>query len=312
MSDVQEFDIEAGVSEIAEGMGFGNSDDDFNDDDEGGEDELQDQETKTAEEVIETKEPVTKQAPSSWSKEQHDNWSKIPKEAQEYVELREKQMLDGIEQYKQGYQQAIEMHKVLEPFLDNIQRNGLNETEAVHNLFSYQLALTEGSPESRQNAFVQLGQSLGIIPVDGATQTDNRTRELQQRLERIERQEQQRSQQSQQQIFNRVEKEVSDFAADSKNEYFDEVADDVVILLQSGLDLQAAYDRAVWANPITRAKELSKSAQQQTAKKKEAARAAKRASSTNIRPLNTSKSSNQPTQSMDDTMNETLARIRSN
>ena len=309
MSDEHEFDIDAGVAEIAESMGFGNSDDDFNDD-EGEEDGLQDQETETTEEVNETNE--TKQAPSSWSKEQHDNWSKIPKEAQEYVELREKQMLDGIEQYKQGYQQAIEMHKVLEPFLDNIQRNGLNETEAVHNLFSYQLALTEGSAESRQNAFVQLGQSLGLIPVDGATQTDNRTRELQQRLERIERQEQQRAQQSQQQIFNRVEKEVSDFAADSKNEYFDEVADDVVMLLQSGLDLQAAYDRAVWANPITRAKELSKSTQQQTAKKTEAARAAKRASSTNIRPLNTSKSSNQPTQSWDDTMNETLARLRSN
>jgi len=309
MSEEHEFDIDAGVAEIAEGMGFGNSDDDFNDD-EGEEDGLQDQETETTEEVNETNE--TKQAPSSWSKEQHDNWSKIPKEAQEYVELREKQMLDGIEQYKQGYQQAIEMHKVLEPFLDNIQRNGLNETEAVHNLFSYQLALTEGSAESRQNAFVQLGQSLGLIPVDGATQTDNRTRELQQRLERIERQEQQRAKQSQQQIFNRVEKEVSDFAADSKNEYFDEVADDVVMLLQSGLDLQAAYDRAVWANPITRAKELSKSTQQQTAKKTEAARAAKRASSTNIRPLNTSKVSNQPTQSWDDTMNETLARLRSN
>ena len=311
MSDEHEFDIDAGVAEIAEGMGFGNSDDDFNDD-EGEEDGLQDQETETTEEVEVNETNETKQAPSSWSKEQHDNWSKIPKEAQEYVELREKQMLDGIEQYKQGYQQAIEMHKVLEPFLDNIQRNGLNETEAVHNLFSYQLALTEGSAESRQNAFVQLGQSLGLIPVDGATQTDNRTRELQQRLERIERQEQQRSQQSQQQIFNRVEKEVSDFAADSKNEYFDEVADDVVMLLQSGLDLQAAYDRAVWANPITRAKELSKSTQQQTAKKTEAARAAKRASSTNIRPLNTSKSSNQPTQSWDDTMNETLARLRSN
>ena len=311
MIEEHEFDIDAGVAEIAESMGFGNSDDDFNDD-EGEEDGLQDQETETTEEVEVNETNETKQAPSSWSKEQHDNWAKIPKEAQEYVELREKQMLDGIEQYKQGYQQAIEMHKVLEPFLDNIQRNGLNETEAVHNLFSYQLALTEGSAESRQNAFVQLGQSLGLIPVDGATQTDNRTRELQQRLERIERQEQQRAQQSQQQIFNRVEKEVSDFAADSKNEYFDEVADDVVMLLQSGLDLQAAYDRAVWANPITRAKELSKSTQQQTEKKTEAARAAKRASSTNIRPLNTSKVSNQPTQSWDDTMNETLARLRSN
>ena len=309
-----DFDMDAGVADIADSMGFGSNDDELDDDltnDEGEEEdglqEYEKTETETTKEVNETK-----QAPASWAKEQHDNWSKIPKEAQEYVELREKQMLDGIEQYKQGHQNAVEMHKVLEPFLENIQKNGLNETEAVHNLFSYQLALTEGSPESRQNAFVHLGQSLGLIPVDGESQTDNRTRELQQRLERIERQEQQRAQQSQQQIFSRVEREVSDFAADPKNEHFDEVADDVVMLLKTGLDLQTAYDRAVWANPITRAKELTKTTAEQAAKNTSEAKAARKASSANIRPLNSSKKSNQPSQSWEDTMQETLSRMRSN
>jgi hypothetical protein len=135
---------------------------------------------------------------------------------------------------------------------------------------------------------------------------------LQQRLERIERQEQQRAQQSQQQIFSRVEREVSDFAADPKNEHFDEVADDVVMLLKTGLDLQTAYERAVWANPITRAKELTKTTAQQTAKKTSEARAARKATSANIRPLNSSKQSSQPSQSWEDTMQETLSRMRSN
>src|SRR6266852_4180427 len=51
-----------------------------------------------------TEEPVkvVRPVPKSWAKEQHEHWEKIDPKAQEYIELREKQMLDGIEQYK-GY-----------------------------------------------------------------------------------------------------------------------------------------------------------------------------------------------------------------
>ena len=40
--------------------------------------------------------------PSSWSKDKHEYWGKMPREAQEYYNVREKQMLDGLEQYKGG------------------------------------------------------------------------------------------------------------------------------------------------------------------------------------------------------------------
>ena len=317
MSDDNDFDMDAGVADIAESMGFSTDGDDYiNDDiDEGGEDELQEQETETTEEVEETEtDPTTKQPPSSWSKEQHDNWQKIPKEAQEYVELREKQMLDGIEQYKQGHHQALEMQRVIEPFRGSLQKHGISETQAIQNLFTHHIALTEGTTEARQAAFVALGQNLGIIPNEGQPPIDQRTQELQQRLERIERQEQQRAQQAQAQSYSKIEQEVNAFAADPKNEYFDEVADDVVTLLKTGIDLQSAYEKAVWANPITRAKELSKSVAEQTkalsAKSQQQAKAAKKATSSNVRPLNSSRQSNEPAQSWDDTMQETLAKIK--
>jgi len=314
--NTDDFDLDAGVADIAEGLGFGAGDDDSDDnfDDDGVANEAEPEAKKDSQEDTKEAEATIKQAPASWSKEQHDNWSKIPKEAQEYVELREKQMLDGIEQYKQGYQQAVEMQRIIEPFRGSLQKHGVSETQAIQNLFGHHIALTEGSTESRQAAFVALGQNLGLIPQEGQTQADPRTQELQQRLERIERQEQQRIQQAQQQSYSKIEQEVNAFASDPKNEYFDEVADDVVMLLKSGIDLQSAYEKAVWANPITRAKELAKSTAEQTktltAKNTEAAKAAKKASSTNIRPLNSSKKSSEPAQSWDQTMEETLARIK--
>jgi hypothetical protein len=319
MSEDNDFDMDAGVADIAESMGFSTDGDDDIDDntDTGTDDELQEQETETTKEIKDdAKEPevTTKNAPSSWAKEQHDNWAKIPKEAQEYVELREKQMLDGIEQYKQGHQQALEMQRVIEPFRGSLQKHGVSETQAIQNLFTHHIALTEGTTEARQAAFVALGQNLGLIPNEGQPPVDQRTQELQQRLERIERQEQQRAQQAQAQSYSKIEQEVNAFASDPKNEYFDEVADDVVTLLKTGIDLQSAYEKAVWANPITRAKELSKSVAEQTkalsAKSQQQAKAAKKATSSNVRPLNSSKASNDPAQSWDDTMAETLAKIK--
>jgi len=307
MSDESDFDLDSGVAEIAESMGFGSQEEDI---DEAIEETQLEEEPVVEEETLEP-EIEAKQAPASWAKEQRDNWAKMPKEAQEYVELREKQMLDGIEQYKQGYQQAIEMQRIIEPFRGSLQKHGVSETQAIQNLFGHHIALTEGSTESRQAAFVALGQNLGLIPQEGRAQADPMTQELQQRLERIERQEQQRLQHLQQQHYSKIEQEVSDFANDAKNEYFEEVADDVIMLLKTGLNLQSAYDKAVWSNPATRAKELLKTTKAQTEKATQSAKIAKKAMSANVRPINSSKSSNEPAQSWDQTMAETLASLRS-
>jgi len=46
-----------------------------------------------------TKADVTaKPVPKTWPKEMHEHWGKTPKEVQDYWEVREKQMLDGLEQ----------------------------------------------------------------------------------------------------------------------------------------------------------------------------------------------------------------------
>ena len=315
--DENEFDIDAGVDAIASDMGWSNDDldQDLSTDEEGEEDGLQEQETETTEEV--TPEVTAKAPPASWAKEQHEHWSKMTPEAQAYVELREKQMLDGIEQYKANHAYAQELQRTVEPFRDMLQEFGVNEQQALANSLTWNRALTSGTIEQRQQSFIKLGTDLGLIPAEGQPQIDPRTQELQQRLDRIERQEHQRAQQDYQQRLSKVSAEVEAFANDPEHTYFEEVADDVIMLLKGGLELKDAYEKAVWANPITRAKEQAKLVESETKarleKKTAEAKAAQKAKSGNLKSVNSSRESNGPaTGSWDDTMAETLARLRAN
>lgn len=311
----EDFDIDAGVDAIASDMGWG--DGDQNDDyQEAEETETQDELTEEAHEeaIEETPEVTAKAPPASWAKDKHEAWAKVPADAQEYIELREKQMLDGIEQYKQGHAYAAEIQRTLEPYRGMMEQFGVNETQAIQNLFGWNQQLTSGSIEQRQQAFIRLGNDLGLIPQEGKAQVDPRTQELQQRLDRIERQEQQRQQQIYQQNYSKVVNEVEQFS--KENEHFEEVADDVLALLKTGMDLQTAYEKAVWANPITRAKEQAKLVESETKKlteKKQAeAKAALKAKSGNVRSVNsTRQSSAPPTGSWEDTMQAALKAMRS-
>lgn len=55
-----------------------------------------------------------------------------------------------------------------------------------------------------------------------------------------------------------ITKEVNAFAADPAHPFFDEVSDDIVAFLKTGASLAEAYEKAVWANPVTRQKEIAR------------------------------------------------------
>jgi hypothetical protein len=225
----EEFDIDAGVADIAESMGFDTNEDEENEEGiEGKETESEetDEESESEEKSEEdTKEPEAKAAPASWAKEQHENWSKIPKEAQDYIETREKQMLDGIEQYKEGARYAQEVSRALDPFRNDLKELGIPEPQVIYNLMTHHQALTKGTLEQRQQAFLTIGMETGIIPKEGQTLPDKHTQELEQRLARIEQQERQIQERYEQEELQRITRTVDAFAADPKNKYFNELAD---------------------------------------------------------------------------------------
>lgn len=76
------------------------------------------------------------------------------------------------------------------------------------------------------------------------------------------------------------------------------MADDIVALIKAGKPLQEAYEKAVWANPVTRQKEIDRINKENVSKLREKAKqeaeAAKKATGSNVRTRDTTKSPTEP------------------
>lgn len=315
------FDMDKAVSDLGAGLGFESEGiDDFPD---GVDETLEaddvnlDDETPT--EVSEPEivaETVEDDFPKSWPKETKESWGTIPQAARDQIKLREKQMLDGLEQYKGDANYGKSLKEALNPYQQVIRETGLNEAQAVQYLMNAHVSLTAGSREQRLSAYQQLGRNLGLeMPATQAGEpqsVDPRIREFESRVERMEREAQSRQIAEQNVIQEKTRSEVDRFATD--NPYFDEVAEDVAIYIKGGLQLKEAYERAIWANPVTRQKEQSR-IQTETekslkSKAAEDAKKAKSARSSNINTRQTNKVPTEPKGKMFDDMEAHLASIK--
>jgi hypothetical protein len=143
---------------------------------------------------------------------------------------------------------------------------------------------------------------------------DPNVRAALERVERLEGALTQKQQQEYQQARVKTEAEVTAFASDPANTHFDDVAEDVIVFINAGMSLKDAYEKAVWANPVTRAKETARLQSEAQAslreKSKQDAEKARKASGSNVRSRDTRKAPTEPLGKMDDTMRETLKDIR--
>jgi hypothetical protein len=123
--------------------------------------------------------------------------------------------------------------------------------------------------------------------------------------------------QQRQAVVATISADVDKFAADPANIYFAEVANDVATLIEKGVatSLKDAYEKAIWANPVTRTKELARTtAEAATKAASEAAAkvvAARKATGANVQTRAKSGSATTPAGSLDDTLSNALADIRS-
>jgi len=263
--------------------------------------------------------PIVREAPKSWPKEMHDHWGKTPKEVQDYWEKREKQMLDGLDQYKQGATIGKQFQDVLTPYQQTLHAQGLDGPRAVQTLLSAHARLTTGPMESRIQAYKELGQNLKLNvnpePAVEEPPLDPRVQELNGKVSLLEQTIQQQQQAAYQDTFTKVQKEVEAFASDPAHPYFDECHDHIVTLIKSGATLQDAYDQAVWANPVTRAKELARVQTETEAKFKENARLSalpkKAAAGVNVRSRDSQRSPTEAAEgTIEDTLKDTLKSIK--
>lgn len=263
--------------------------------------------------------PVGRQVPKSWPVDMREHWGKIDPHVQEYWDYREKQMVEGLEQYKTDAQMAKQFQSVIQPFQPILQAQGLNAPQAVQYLLNAHQRLTQGAPESRQAAYDELGRSLGLgqtykAPAAEQNPVDPALQALQQQVAQIESGLTAQQQREYQAAQVRTSQEIEQFASDPAHPHFNEVADDIVLLLKTGLSLQESYDKAVWANPLTREMNLQARLLSETEKQKENARLQAlpkaKAARNNVRSIESRRTPTESLGSMEDTIKATLQEIK--
>jgi len=274
-------------------------------------------ETETTEETTEETTATTRTPPQSWKKEMHEAFSTLPPEVQDYVEQREAQMREGLEKDRTDANIGRTMRDIMTPYTGLLQSQGVDEVTGVKYLLNAHQRLSTATGEEKKALANEFLKSYGIS-TDGQTDSElnqspelNRLREELNGIKSHLTASQQRSLQEQQ---ARVQADVEKFASDPSHAYFDDVADETAKLIQAGYTLEEAYDKAIWANPVTRQKEIDRIASEKEAsikdKAKQEAEKAKKAKSTNVRSQNTKKAPTGPSGTMEDTMRETLREIQ--
>lgn len=191
-------------------------------------------------------------APSSWRREVAEKWKDTPAEVRAEVIRREADYHKGIEQYKSAAQVAQAFEKVIAPYAATIQAGGVDAFTAVNTLLRADHILRYSDPATKAQYFAQIAGEYGIdlTSVQQAPPVDPAMAALQRQNQQLQRFQQEVTQRDAQ----TVQTEIDAFASDPKNAHFQEVRDDMSVLLQSGraTSLQDAYDKAVWMRPDIR------------------------------------------------------------
>jgi len=265
--------------------------------------------------------PTTRTAPQSWKKEMHEKYAALPPDVQEYIEQRETQMRDGLEKDRGDANLGRTMRDVMTPYREMLQAQGVDEPRAVQYLLNAHYKLSSAPAAEKQAYFATLAQQYGIDLAGvqpGAQQTvDPVIQALRDELNGIKTHLNAGQQAALTEAKQRVSKDVESFASNPEHQYFDEVSDEIVAFLHQGLELKDAYDKAVWANPVTRAKEVARIQQdaEKTLREKtqQEVEAARKAAGNTVRNRDTRRTPTEPKGSMNDlegSLRETLRDIK--
>lgn len=208
--------------------------------------------------------------PKAWKKEKEPLWAKMDKEAREYIYSRENDVVKGFEQYSTGHKNWTELTTPFQQVIS--QHPDVNPVQVMQNLMKNHLALLQATPEQKKAMAQTLLKSYNIDMGTGTAQ-QALPPEVQQALGTVGQLRDELGRFKADLSARQVEdnkKIVEAFASDPANKYFEEVADDIIHLLQTGAApaLDKAYEMAIWANPAVRAKLLAEQAVDSTTSSK--------------------------------------------
>ena len=228
--------------------------------------------TEKPTEVTPAPEPVVRdinRPPSSWKPAAKSTWDKVPPEIRAEVHRREADFLSGQSKLLPDARFGQSMRQVVEPYRLLIESEGGNPERAVSDLLRTAAVLRMGTPQQKTQAIMSVVQQYGIQmgeqpqQLEQPTQQEFRDPRVDQWLAMQQQQQQQQAQQERANLESVADRWASavDAQGNQIRPYVDNVMDEMMALVPqirqvnpsiSNEDvLQAAYERAIRANPET-------------------------------------------------------------
>jgi len=229
--------------------------------------------------------PTALKVPASWRPEAKAEFDKLSPVVQAEVVKREEDILRGIGEYKAAATFGQAVDKAIQPYVPVLRQYGIDPIRHVGELFDIHQRLAMGSPEVKQATLATLARNFGIqLPAEQSSEDspymDPEVKTLRTQVEQLQslhqqlvhqqtQRERQQAEVQQNRIVGELKSELNTFAADPEHAFFDEVANDMAILIQSGRasSLKQAYDLAVRMTPATMEKEALRLQAKQASKK---------------------------------------------
>jgi hypothetical protein len=220
-------------------------------------------ETVATSESIETvtAEPVDViNAPNSYTKEAKDWFNTLPHENQKYLAEREKQFEQGLSRARNQY---AWVDKAYNDRKDNLLKQGFNNTQEYFNTL---VSIADALEKNPADTIAQLQSIYGINGSnDNALQ-----RQLLDLQQTVANQQNYLREQENKRVKNEYDAFVNakDENGNVKHGYFEEVKDDMLALLQSGMakNFEDAYNQAIWRVEDVRNKIIEEQAKANLAK----------------------------------------------
>ena len=258
--------------------------------------------------------------PDTWRKEAKEAWTTVSPLVKEELRKREADISNYVERVKQPISIGERFTEIITPYLPLFEKSGVDPWQNVQAMLQAQERLLFGSPEEKLAMFQSLAQQSGIkfdqgqlsAPPDATVQY---VRQLEQRLAQLEGGVKQVTSTMQEARTAELHEGVVAFAQDKETHpYFYEVADKITHFIRTGAapNLEDAYQMAIMADPIIKAKvidaEATRVVSAKTAAEVDRAAKARKAGKVNVRTTTRGKTG-QPPGSIDDTLKDALAEI---
>lgn len=213
-------------------------------------------------------------APKTWTKEALADWATIPPRAQQEIVKREEDFLRGITQYKQAADVGVRYSQVAAPYSAQLAAHNIDPVQLFQSFAANHYLLSFGQPEQKlqlaanllNNYKIDLGQLNNYMGDQAFEAPDPEIVALRNEISQLRSGLQQTNTAQLETVRSSIVAGIDEFANDPAHPYFDEVADNIMQIIETGSaqSLEDAYEMAVYANPVTRQKEIDRLLKEQT------------------------------------------------